>query len=140
MTADLHIDHFNTIALKIFALLYGAFPNPVDIDFDDIGLLDGEESPRTELAYNTICWLEQSGLLTVTNYYNDRPKEITEALDVRLSVQGLAALQKKVPDSVQPGKTLGEQIIDVTKAGSRDAQQGTASGLVSGVLAASRIG
>ncbi|MGK9166444.1 hypothetical protein KXR53_09120 [Inquilinus limosus] len=139
MTADLHIDRFNTIALKIFALLYAAFPNPIDIDLDDVGLLDDEESPRTELAYNTIFWLEQSGLLTVANYYNDRPKEITEALEVRLSVQGLAALQK-VPNSAQPGRTLGEQIVDVTKAGSRDALQDTVSGLVSGVLAGFRIG
>ncbi|KGM32871.1 hypothetical protein [Inquilinus limosus] len=137
MTADLQFDHFNTIALKVFALLYGAFPNPVDLNFDDLGLLHDDELPQTELAYNTTYWLEQNGLLTVTNYYNDRPREITEALEVRLSMQGLIALQE-VPSSTPSGKTLGEQMVDVASADSRDALQDKASGLVSGLLTAFR--
>ncbi len=91
-----NIDVFNHIVLHVLVKLYDSFPNPIDLDSDQIGLdARPDENDKSELwksmtmAGHTLDWLEQEGFITVES------KPVTRHLyfsDARLTLKGLTLL------------------------------------------------
>jgi len=103
-------EYFDLLAGDIFARLYTAFPEPIDlyseIDYDTI---DHDEEPeRLERLWSaTGVWLSQEGFIRYSQQTGD--DEHSTFHDAVLTTQGLRAL-KGVPISLGEATTYGEKL------------------------------
>lgn len=110
-----NMELFNGITGKLFAALYQNFPQETQIDhgsfledFIDPDDFDGAFN-MPDMTKATLEWLDKAGYIWLKP-----PKAYSGTYFAILSPKGLEALNV-VPDSLEPGKTLGEKIIDFSK-------------------------
>jgi len=129
-----NVEFFNRCVASVFSELYGAFPVPTDLHFNDLAieLWDDETDDgvsyldKYEVYAQSVSWLERAGYIWLNKWCHH------EAYGVVLSPKGLEAL--KVPESLKkPSETLGAQIRQALEKGAMS----SASGLVSRALTAS---
>ncbi|MFA0415738.1 hypothetical protein AB4520_18410 [Vibrio renipiscarius] len=135
-----NIKKFDELVARIFEKLYSEFPkqvvlNPCELmdcegepSTDDAGgFIDPLSKEENEFFSYTLSWLYESGYLIgkFGGAWNSR---------MTLSLQGLQLL-KSVPSSVESNETLGEQLKDAVKKGSKE----SAANLVREALNANNI-
>lgn len=129
-----NIELFNRCVASVFSELYGKFPLPIDLHYNDLAIELWDDEIEEEGAYfdkyeiyaQSVSWLEKAGYIWLNKWDHH------EAYGAVLSPKGLEAL--KVPESIKkPSKTLGAQIGQALEQGAMS----SASGLVSQALTAS---
>lgn len=115
-----NIKAFNLVTGKLFAELYQSFPAPTEVDFFSLAL---DTIPKEDFdsawekpgfAEATVRWLDQAGYI----WFKKAPTMHGKPTAV-LSPKGLEAL-KAVPESIDSKLSLGERIINFTKAKASD--------------------
>lgn len=122
-----NIDVFNHIVLHVLIKLYDSFPNPIDLDSDQIGLdARPNENDKSELwksmtiAGHTLDWLEQEGFITVES------KPVMRSLyfgDARLTLKGLTLLGYTPDSAVDINSKKGMLIEKAKEVFSKAAEQ-----------------
>jgi hypothetical protein len=102
-----NIERFNLTALELFNRLYDAFPNPLDVDSQQLGLAASPEEATTveSISYilyaeSAIDWLAEEGFIRY-----EAPKFGTTFRRARLTMQGLTVLgylPRSVKESSKP--------------------------------------
>jgi len=118
-----NIELFNGVVGKLFAVLYAQFPHYAEIDFDTLALdlIDKDDFDGAFdiglFTESAVRWLADAGYiwLRVPECIGRESKHTAT-----LSPKGLEVL-KQVPQSLDPTKTLGEKIIDLSKGKINDA-------------------
>lgn len=120
-----NIDRFNDLTAKLFSMLYGAFPQRLDIDFIEwLGTAYGEAANAdVDFCHATLKWLEGAGYVAVGAF------DAMGATKIVLTARGLEVL-KAIPASLKTKESFGEAIINTLKAGAA----GTARQLVAHAL------
>jgi hypothetical protein len=125
-------EFFDLLAGDIFARLYVAFPQPIDVYTDAIihnnalGTQDGfdDDPDRLVALYShTITWLGGEGFIKFSEAAG-RGKRGDIFCDVVLTAKGLEAPRKTPGSLVGPGETLGDKIEAAVKDISSDAAKG----------------
>lgn len=123
MTAS-NIQKFDEITGQVFGALYESFPVPRRLfikDFLDDGFSYNDhvqaELPSESGSFFMACidWLAEAGYLRYEGKLH-----YSGFGDVVLTGKGLEAL-KALPASLSAGPSLGEQLVDATKSGTRSA-------------------
>lgn len=90
-----NIEVFNHIVLYVLIKLYDAFPSPIDLDSESIGLdARPDENDRDvlwksmEISGHTLDWLQQEGFITIES----KPIMGRPYCGVRLTLKGLTLL------------------------------------------------
>lgn len=110
-----NIELFNGITGRLFALLYEKFPFYSDIDFDSLSSELVEKSDYngawdvSELAEATVNWLAEAGYIWLKE-----PQAFEDPYTAVLSPKGFEVL-KATPEVIDTTKTLGENIIELSK-------------------------
>lgn len=126
MTAS-NIERFDEITGQLLGALYEKFPMPRNLFINDF-VADGYSYSETTCAdvpnangqffFACIDWLSEAGYLRFKerNHYHGY-------IDAVLTAQGLAVL-KVIPQSLQSGPSLGEQLVDASKGGAKEVVRG----------------
>ena len=110
-----NIELFNSVAGRLFALLYEEFPFYSDVDMNSLSgsLIEKDEYDGAwnilELAEATVKWLAAAGYIWL-----EEPQAFGDPYKAVLSPKGFEVL-KAIPEVIGTGKTLGEKIIEVSK-------------------------
>ena len=121
-----NIDQFNQYTAAIFAKLYDAFPVRIELTADDI---TGIEFDRESLFYENnvqspkewdFCvatweWLKEAGYI----WHEGGSSEGWKACYAVLTPKALEAL-RSTPDTIDSGRTVGDRLREVAKAGSQE--------------------
>ena len=119
-----NMERFDQLTGAVFARLYEAFPEPIELDafpfLQDIAP-DGQDfETQQEQAFNapeffsyTLRWLAETGYLTHAKQYLGKPSTFEECV---LTAKGLEAL-KATPKSIASGKSIGQSLQDAAKNG-----------------------
>lgn len=107
-----NIDRFNECTAKLFASLYSAFPQPLDVDFFEWLGKEVFEVGDDELEFcgATVKWLEEAQYIRVKTYSG------SSVYGLVLTAKGLEVL-KVVPDSINNKGSLGDALVDAMKKG-----------------------
>lgn len=117
-----NIQKFDEITGLVFGALYEQFPVPRDLligDFVEDGFDFSEAisgyvaNPNGRFFIASVEWLAKAGYVHYENQLDDSGFD-----GVVLTVKGLEAL-KAVPASITAGSSLGDQLIDATKTGTK---------------------
>jgi hypothetical protein len=112
-----NIEKFNVLAAQVLADLYQSFPIPRELACAQFGFsseYNKNDAPCEELIFfmSSVRWLGESGYIRYS-------KENTILFwDAVLTAKGLETLCS-MPDSLSPGKTLGERLKDAADSGSK---------------------
>lgn len=127
MTAS-NIERFDEITGLIFAALYKSFPVPTELSpMQLVGAnlrepaKDGLGTIQNDNAFffvSCLEWLQAADYLVIGTSY-----EGGTYLDCVLTAKGLEVL-KAVPESLQQGPSLGEQLMDASKSGTKELVRG----------------
>lgn len=110
-----NIELFNGVAGRLFALLYEKFPFYANVDFNTLSneLVNKDDYDGSwdvsELAEATVIWLANAGYIWLKE-----PESLNAPHTAVLSPKGFEVL-KATPESIDPSKTLGEKIIELSK-------------------------
>ena len=120
-----NIDRFNLTTLKLFDILYDAFPNPIDIESKEIGIAASpDDADFTEsfkfaiFADSAVSWLVEEGFIRC-----DPMKFGTRYRNARLTMKGLTVLgymPTSVTQSAKP-ESLSTKIKKTLAAGAEKA-------------------
>jgi len=122
-----NIELFDEYTAKVFALLYSTFPVKQSIEiidfvgkgaFDDFGVIvnaKNEPLPEAKVAWHTLIWLKEADFISI-----GREHAYTDVSDVTLTIKGLEVLKAR-PESIQPAKRIGNEVIGALKVGNVEA-------------------
>jgi|TARA_B110000879_G_scaffold167222_1_gene216208 hypothetical protein len=108
---------FDILVALVFSQLFSEFPEPVRLSpdpfLDDVINKDDEEGSFNfkEYFWHTTDWLVAEGYVRITL---DCSSMSGKSYEVVLTQKGLQVL-RKVPDSLQGNKSLGERLVEFSK-------------------------
>ena len=111
------MEKFDTLVALVFSRLFSEFPEPVRLSPDwflnDVIDNNDDEGSFNFLDYfwHTVDWLVAEDYIRITANLSSMSNK---SYEVVLTQKGLQAL-RKVPDSLQGNKSLGERLVEFSK-------------------------
>ena len=112
-----NIELFNGICGRLFSLLYERFPFYAEVDVASLGLelVDKDDFDGvwniSEVAEATLDWLAAADYVWLKE-----SREFGKPYSAVLSPKGFEVL-KAIPEAIDPSKTLGQKIMELSKGG-----------------------
>ena len=117
-----NIDFFNIFALALLEKLYGEFPNPIEIDTNNLGVSLIPEDCSEEIIHNllnstdnAVTFLAEEGFITYKSAYLGGGFS-----QVRLTAKGLAVLNS-TPEAIDSREPLIARIRKAFAGGAKEA-------------------
>ena len=108
-----NVDKFNYLVGELFAKLYQAFPQRIDVAYMELNENEDLSFANDEsFEYCAVAWLEQARYIWIYQKDNMGVKAV-------LSPKGLEVL-KASPESLSNESSIGEGLVNVFKEGAKD--------------------
>lgn len=111
------MEKFDTLVALVFSRLFSEFPEPVRLSPDSFlnDVIDNNDDEGSfnflDYFWHTVDWLVAEDYIRITANLSSMSNK---SYEVVLTQKGLQAL-RKVPDSLQGNKSLGERLVEFSK-------------------------